>query len=396
LRFRDLEPDDLDVDTVMGLVEQIARDPGGRQMIPGVVGLVPMRAHIHRVEYQRAMLVPQLDLGDDRPARPQDFEADLDADRAANVGDGDRVTVLVDDADRLEPHELVRRSRLRVLPAHLRARPDRPLLVLGNDILRWTGCDHAAVIEEDGAIAELQHAAEVVRDKHDRPTLLAKTLHPTHRAPLKLGVADCQHLVDNHHFGFEMRSDREGEPDVHAARIAFHRGVDELLDAGELDNRVVGAVDLGAPHAEDRPVEVNVLAAGQLRMKAGTDFEQAAYSAADLSTSFGRRRDPAEDLQQRRLAGAVRTDHADHLALPSLEGDVLQRPDRLARLMNVAGAEPLDPVHERVSQRAVGRSELADLILLRQSLGSDRGRHQIVSATRGSERLKYMSPENNI
>ena len=40
--------------------------------------------------------------------------------------------------------------------------------------------------------------------------------------------------------------------------------------------------DLAASHAEDRAVEIDVLAAGQLRVKAGADFEQAADAAAQL------------------------------------------------------------------------------------------------------------------
>ena len=40
--------------------------------------------------------------------------------------------------------------------------------------------------------------------------------------------------------------------------------------------------DLGAPHAEDRAAQVDVLAASQLRMEAGADLEQAADAAVDL------------------------------------------------------------------------------------------------------------------
>ena len=39
--------------------------------------------------------------------------------------------------------------------------------------------------------------------------------------------------------------------------------------------------DLRARHAEDRAVQVDVLAAGQLGMKAGADFEQARDAAAE-------------------------------------------------------------------------------------------------------------------
>ena len=61
---------------------------------------------------------------------------------------------------------------------------------------------------------------------------------------LELRVADRQHLVDDENLGLQMRRNGEGEAHVHAARIALHRRVEELLDAGEVDDLVELAVDL--------------------------------------------------------------------------------------------------------------------------------------------------------
>ena len=71
-----------------------------------------------------------------------------------------------------------------------------------------------------------------------------------------------------------MRRDREGQPHVHAARIALHRRVEEGLDFGELHDAVELGLDLEAPHAEDGAVEEDILAAGQLRVEARADLEQ--------------------------------------------------------------------------------------------------------------------------
>ena len=62
--------------------------------------------------------------------------------------------------------------------------------------------------------------------------------------------------------------------------IALDRRVEEFLDLGEGDDLVELPADLGAAHAEDGAVEIDVLAAGQLGMKAGADFEQARDAAA--------------------------------------------------------------------------------------------------------------------
>ena len=79
-----------------------------------------------------------------------------------------------------------------------------------------------------------------------------------------------------------MSGDREREADVHAAGVALHRRVDELLDVGELDDLVELAFDLGLAHAEDRAVQVDVLASGQLGVEAGADLQQRRHAAANL------------------------------------------------------------------------------------------------------------------
>ena len=50
-------------------------------------------------------------------------------------------------------------------------------------------------------------------------------------------------------------------------------------------------------------------------------------AAADHGPAGGRLGDPAEDFEQRALAGAVAADDADHFALGHLERHVLQSPN---------------------------------------------------------------------
>ena len=80
-------------------------------------------------------------------------------------------------------------------------------------------------------------------------------------------------------------------------------------------------------HAEDRAVQKNVLAAGQLGMKSGADLEQRADAAEQFALACRRPRDARQDLQQRALAGAVAADDADHFAAADLEIDAVERPD---------------------------------------------------------------------
>ena len=97
-----------------------------------------------------------------------------------------------------------------------------------------------------------------------------------------------EHLVDDQDLGLEVRGDGEREADVHPARVPLDRRVDEPLDLGELDDLVELRVDLAPPHAEDRAVQVDVLAAGQLGVEAGADLEQRADAAAHHGSPLGR------------------------------------------------------------------------------------------------------------
>ena len=70
-----------------------------------------------------------------------------------------------------------------------------------------------------------------------RPVPL-ELLHPPEALLLELGVADREHLVDEQDLGLEVRGDRERQAHVHAARVALHGRVEELLEPGELDDLV--------------------------------------------------------------------------------------------------------------------------------------------------------------
>src|SRR5262245_5276461 len=126
-------------------------------------------------------------------------------------------------------------------------------------------------------------------------------------------------------------------------------------------------------------------------MEAGADLEQAADPAADLGRSGRRRGDPRQHTKERRLAGAVPADQAQHLTLFDLEGDVLQRPD-LLRLVVLPAEQALRAVGERVAQRAVRRLQLPDAVALRDPFRCDRDGHQRLSANVASVRRKYARP----
>ena len=147
-----------------------------------------------------------------------------------------------------------------------------------------------------------------------RPSLA--TSHPSEALLLKGAVADGEHFVDDQDLRLEVRGDGEGQPHIHAAGVALDRRIDEFFDPGKSrrSRRTCASISRAA-HAEDRAVQIDVFAAGQLGVKAGADFQQAGHAALDQRAAFGRLGDPREDLEQRRFAGAVASDDADDLAV---------------------------------------------------------------------------------
>src|SRR5690242_9102600 len=120
-----------------------------------------------------------------------------------------------------------------------------------------------------------------------------------------------------------MSGDREPESDVHARRIALHRRVDELPQLSEFNDTVELSVDLATSHPENRAVQINVFAPGQLGMKTRSDFNQRREPSVDHDLAVSWRRDPRKELQDRALAGAVVADDAERFRALHFKTDVL-------------------------------------------------------------------------
>ena len=109
------------------------------------------------------------------------------------------------------------------------------------------------------------------------------------------------------------------------------------------------------------PAEHDVLAPGHLAVEADAEREQRAHAPVDLDAARVGRQDARHRAHQRGLAGAVGADHAEHLALGHLEGDVLERLD-LAH-DPLAAAEPQHRALERgrgLERRPVGHRHVLD------------------------------------
>jgi hypothetical protein len=195
-------------------------------------------------------------------------------------------------------------------------------------------------IEEDGSVlqknctvAEPLDCPCVVRHEDDRAAALLEVEDLAEALALEGLVADGEHLVEEQDVGLDVRRDRKAEPHVHPRGVRPHRQVDELLEPGERDDLVELLADRHPRKAVDRAVQVDVLAAGHVRMEARTELEERADAAADGDRAVGRLDDPREEPQERRLAGAVAADEPDGTPGLDVERDVTERPHVRAACM---------------------------------------------------------------
>src|SRR6516162_10611796 len=121
-----------------------------------------------------------------------------------------------------------------------------------------------------------------------------------------------------------MRGHRKGQSHVHTTAVTFHRCVEESFDFSERHNLVELGPNLGAGHPKDCTVQINVLASGELRMKAGADLEEAGHPPSDANPAFGWFRDPAQNLQQGGFTRAVPPDDTERVSLLDFKRDIFE------------------------------------------------------------------------
>ena len=150
-------------------------------------------------------------------------------------------------------------------------------------------------------------------------------------------------------------ADRDVEPPLHAARVAARDAVGGVAKPDELEQLVDPRAERRARHAVDAALQHEVLAPGRLPVDARV-LRDVADRAADTVRMphdvFARDERAARvGLRQRRkrangrrLAGAVRPEQAENLALAHGERDAVERLHVLVALPKVLGD---DRVHVR-------------------------------------------------
>ena len=196
-----------------------------------------------------------------------------------------------------------------------------------------------AVLEPESLFADLLHLLDRVGDENDRCAGGDHLLHAREALLLKFIVADGEDLVDDENVRHVHRRNGEAEPRHHAGRKVFHGGVRKVLQFGKLDDLVEPRGHIGAAVAEDRAVEINVLARGKVGVKARAELDEGSDAPVGFHRALGRLQNAGDDFQKRALARAVEPDDAERIALFQRERNIPQRPELLKMQLPAHGLD---------------------------------------------------------
>ena len=185
--------------------------------------------------------------------------------------------------------------------------------------------DDSALIQHDTSCTELADGIHIVGNIQNGSAFVSRRIaHSAQAFLLELHITHRQDLVHDHDFGVQVGGYGEGQFYIHAAGIALDRGVDEFPNLGKLDDVLHFGVDLRFGHAQNRAVEVYILPAGHLGVKARTNLQHGGNPAVDADFALGRGGDPAQEFQHGALAGAVAADDAQGFSLVNRQVDAVE------------------------------------------------------------------------
>src|SRR5258707_3564777 len=120
--------------------------------------------------------------------------------------------------------------------------------------------------------------------------------------------------------------------------------MDEVADFGELFDFAESLVDLTRGQAQNRAVQIDVVASAEFRIKAGAELEQRRNTSGHRDRARGWQQNAGDHLQQRAFAGSVFANDTERLAGPDLEADVAQGPEVAMELVASRRDQLFEPV----------------------------------------------------
>ena len=193
--------------------------------------------------------------------------------------------------------------------------------------------------QDDDAVGEHDRLLDVVRHEHDRARIgVQRRGEPVLHLQARQRVERGERLVEAEHRPAGEQRARERDALAHPARQLVRPGVLEALEAEVLQQRGGALACRGAIEARDAQRERGVVGGARPRQ------QQVAlrHERGGLRLDGARvgRDEPADELEQRRLAAAARPDDGDDLARADVQRDLVERGDR--RGAAAAGAKVFD------------------------------------------------------
>jgi hypothetical protein len=211
---------------------------------------------------------------------------------------------------------------------------DVALEVLGDQLARRSLGDLPAVVEDDQPVAQALGLVHEVGREEDRLALLEQVLQPLPHQVARLRVEAGGRLVEQQQVGVVDERAAEREAPLHSARELARPGAGLRLQRSEIEQLGHALVDQRAREAEVGAVDAQVLGAGEVGIEAvelGDDADpllglanlRGQRHAERLDRSAVGAGEAEADADRRRLAGAVRADHAETFARHDLEREVV-------------------------------------------------------------------------
>ena len=197
--------------------------------------------------------------------------------------------------------------------------------------------DDLALRDDGEPVGQLVGFLEVVRGEEDRQRLCLR--EPRNLVPhrdARLRVEPRRRLVEEEHARAVHQAERDVEAAAHPARVVLDDAVGGVRDADELEQLGGARSEVAPAHPLDAALQHQVLAAGAELVDAGVLWHVADRTpygvllgahvmAGDRRAAFVGVGQRHEDANGGRLAGAVRPEQPEHLALAHLERDAVER-----------------------------------------------------------------------
>src|SRR5438105_189453 len=135
------------------------------------------------------------------------------------------------------------------------------------------------MVEQQNPGAESAHRLKIVGHQHDRLALFAKLIQASVTLGAKLGIAYCQHLINQQNIGIYLRGDGKSQTHEHAGRILLNGRINEVSQSSKIEDLLFAFLDRAPGKPEQETVQDDVLASRQVVMKSCSQLDQRSHAA---------------------------------------------------------------------------------------------------------------------